>query len=113
MSGSQSAASLELASGGVPVMAIGGFDNQGGNISLAQFKAYVAKHEIHHYIAGSTRGGGAPGEGARPTGSRPPGAGSSPGGGRPGGFGGRGRAGGAGGPGGIGGSSTWNSPKAA
>ena len=30
-SGSQSAASLELATGGEPVMAIGGFDNQGGN----------------------------------------------------------------------------------
>ena len=32
-SGSQSAASLELASGGAPVMAIGGFSNEGGNIT--------------------------------------------------------------------------------
>jgi 4-amino-4-deoxy-L-arabinose transferase-like glycosyltransferase len=38
VSGSQSAASLELATGGQPVMAIGGFDNEGGNLTLAQFK---------------------------------------------------------------------------
>ncbi len=92
-------------------MAIGGFDGQGGNLTLAQFKAYVAKHEIHYYIAGSTRGGGggSGAGGARPTGGgRPPGAGSfpgSPGGGQPGGAGFSGRAG-PGGPGGPGGSST-------
>ena len=56
-SGSQSAATLELATGGDPVMAIGGFNNQGGNLSLATFKTYVAKGEIHYYIAGSTGGG--------------------------------------------------------
>jgi 4-amino-4-deoxy-L-arabinose transferase-like glycosyltransferase len=109
VSGSKNAATLELASGGVPVMAIGGFDNQGGNLTLAQFKAYVAKHEIHYYIAGTTGGGGGQGGptgAARPTGGgRPPGTGSFPGGGRPGGSGFGGHAG-AGGPGGIGGSST-------
>ncbi len=62
VSGSQTAASLELGSGGEPVMAIGGFNNQGGNLTLAQFKAYVEKGEIHYYIA-SGSGGGGPGGG--------------------------------------------------
>jgi hypothetical protein len=56
--GSQSAASLELATSGDPVMAIGGFNGQGGNLSLSAFKAYVEKGEIHYYIAGSSGGGG-------------------------------------------------------
>jgi 4-amino-4-deoxy-L-arabinose transferase-like glycosyltransferase len=56
--GSQSAASLELATSGDPVMAIGGFSGQGGNLSLSAFKAYVEKGEIHYYIAGSSGGGG-------------------------------------------------------
>jgi 4-amino-4-deoxy-L-arabinose transferase-like glycosyltransferase len=55
--GSQSAASLELATSGDPVMAIGGFNGQGGNLSLSAFEAYVAKGEIHYYIAGSSGGG--------------------------------------------------------
>jgi 4-amino-4-deoxy-L-arabinose transferase-like glycosyltransferase len=58
-SGSQSAASLELA-GGEAVMGIGGFSGQGGNLSLTAFERYVAKGEIHYYI-GSTGGGGGPG----------------------------------------------------
>jgi 4-amino-4-deoxy-L-arabinose transferase-like glycosyltransferase len=56
--GSQSAASLELATSGHAVMAIGGFNNEGGNLSLAAFKAYVAQGEIHYYIGGSSGGGG-------------------------------------------------------
>jgi 4-amino-4-deoxy-L-arabinose transferase-like glycosyltransferase len=56
-SGSKSAASFELASGQA-VMAIGGFNNEGGNITLAQFESYVQKGEVHYYIAS---GGGAPG----------------------------------------------------
>jgi hypothetical protein len=67
VSGSQTAASLELGTGGEPVMAIGGFNNQGGNLTLTQFEAYVAKGEIHYYIAsgnGATGpGGGGPGNG--------------------------------------------------
>jgi hypothetical protein len=59
VSGSQAASSLELGTGGEPVMAIGGFNNQGGNLSLAQFKAYVARGEIHYYIGSSNAGGGA------------------------------------------------------
>jgi 4-amino-4-deoxy-L-arabinose transferase-like glycosyltransferase len=114
VAGSKTAASLELATGGTPVMAIGGFNNQGGNITLAQFKADVAKGEIHYYIAGSTGGGpGGAGRGgaggSRPSGAFAPGAGGQPpSGARPtggprGGFGGTrggfGRVGGAGGPG--------------
>jgi 4-amino-4-deoxy-L-arabinose transferase-like glycosyltransferase len=69
VSGSQSAASLELASGGEPVMAIGGFDNEGGNLTLAQFKQYVGRGEIHYYIAGGTSfGGGGRGAPTRPGG---------------------------------------------
>jgi 4-amino-4-deoxy-L-arabinose transferase-like glycosyltransferase len=60
-SGSQSAATLELSSGQA-VMAIGGFNGQGGNLSLAAFESYVAKGEIHYYI-GSGGSGGGPGGG--------------------------------------------------
>jgi hypothetical protein len=60
-SGSQNAASLELASGDA-VMGIGGFSGQGGNLSLAAFERDVASGEIHYYI-GSAAGGRAPGGG--------------------------------------------------
>ncbi len=56
-SGSQSAATLELSSG-EPVMAIGGFSGEGGNLTLAQFEAYVKKGEIHYWIGGAGMGGG-------------------------------------------------------
>jgi 4-amino-4-deoxy-L-arabinose transferase-like glycosyltransferase len=60
--GSQTAATIELATG-EPVMAIGGFNGQGGNLSLAAFKADVAKGEIHYYLASGSGGGpgGGPG----------------------------------------------------
>jgi 4-amino-4-deoxy-L-arabinose transferase-like glycosyltransferase len=61
-SGSESAASIELATGGDPVVAIGGFNNNGGNLTLSAFERYVAKGEIHYYMT-STAGGG-PGGGA-------------------------------------------------
>jgi 4-amino-4-deoxy-L-arabinose transferase-like glycosyltransferase len=61
-SGSQTAASLELATGGVPVMAIGGFNGQGGNLSLARFEAYVQAGDIHYFIvSGGGAGTGGPG----------------------------------------------------
>jgi 4-amino-4-deoxy-L-arabinose transferase-like glycosyltransferase len=63
VSGSENAASLELATGGAPVMAIGGFNNQGGNLILAQFKQYVARGEIHYYVASTMGGGGGGGFG--------------------------------------------------
>ena len=64
--GSQSAASLELATGGEPVMAIGGFNGEDGNISLATFKSYVAKGDIHYFVASGGTGAatGGPGGGA-------------------------------------------------
>jgi hypothetical protein len=58
--GSNSAATLELDSGGKPVMAIGGFNNNGGLLTLAQFKRYVARREIHYYVAEVGGGGGGP-----------------------------------------------------
>jgi hypothetical protein len=44
-------------------MAIGGFNGQGGNLSLAQFERYVAAGDIHYYIAGGGGGGGPMGAG--------------------------------------------------
>jgi 4-amino-4-deoxy-L-arabinose transferase-like glycosyltransferase len=55
---STSAASLELSSNGVPVMAIGGFTGSDPAPSLAEFKKLVAEHEIHYFIAGGVGGGG-------------------------------------------------------
>jgi len=84
VSGSQTAASLELGTGGDPVMAIGGFNNQGGNLTLAQFKTYVARGEIHYYLASSSSGaGGAQGGGGAQSGG--PGSGGRSGGAGPGG----------------------------
>ena len=60
--GSQSAATLELSTGDA-VMAIGGFNGEGGNITLAQFEGYVAKGEIHYFIASGTGAGGGGGPG--------------------------------------------------
>jgi 4-amino-4-deoxy-L-arabinose transferase-like glycosyltransferase len=57
--GSQSAAPLELATGR-SVIAIGGFSGSDPAPTLAQFKAMVAKGQIHYYIAG---GGNGPGGG--------------------------------------------------
>ncbi len=61
-SGSENAASIELATGGLPVMAIGGFNGNGGELTLAQFERYVKAGEIHYYIAGN--GGGPGGQGS-------------------------------------------------
>ena len=55
---STSAASLELNSNGVPVMAIGGFTGSDPAPSLAEFKKLVAEHEIHYFIGGGVGGGG-------------------------------------------------------
>lgn len=50
--GSQNAASYQLASGDA-VMAIGGFNGSDPSPTLAQFQAYVAEGKIHYYIGGS------------------------------------------------------------
>jgi 4-amino-4-deoxy-L-arabinose transferase-like glycosyltransferase len=54
---STSAASMELGSDGVPVMAIGGFSGSDPAPSLAEFEALVSKHEIHYFVAGGGPGG--------------------------------------------------------
>ncbi len=58
--GSQSAAPIELATGGDAVVAIGGFNGTDPAPTLAQFEAMVAKHEIHYYVGQSSNsfGGG-------------------------------------------------------
>ena len=53
--GANSAAGVQLATGDA-IMAIGGFNGTDPTPTLAQFESYVAKGEIHYYIAGS-RGG--------------------------------------------------------
>jgi 4-amino-4-deoxy-L-arabinose transferase-like glycosyltransferase len=57
--GAESAAPFQLASG-EPVMAIGGFNGTDRTPTLAQFKAMVAAHEVHYFIAanGNSFGGG-------------------------------------------------------
>ncbi|MCR6483403.1 glycosyltransferase family 39 protein [Amycolatopsis sp. OK19-0408] len=60
--GSQSAATLELASGKA-VIGIGGWSGSDPAPTLAEFKAYVAAGEIKYYIAGGGMGGG-PGGGS-------------------------------------------------
>ena len=62
--GSSSAATLELATGGKAVMAIGGFTGTDPAPALAQFKAYVAAGDITYYIAGGQGGGPGGGSGS-------------------------------------------------
>jgi hypothetical protein len=38
-------------------MAIGGFNGEGGHLTLAAFEAYVKAGDIHYYIGGSSGGG--------------------------------------------------------
>ncbi|MCU1681236.1 MAG: glycosyl transferase [Amycolatopsis sp.] len=56
-SGSQSAGSLELASG-KSVIGIGGFSGSDPAPTLDEFKQYVADKQITYFIAGNDRGGG-------------------------------------------------------
>ncbi len=55
--GDQSAASLELASSGKAVMAIGGWSGSDATPTLAQFEAWVASGQIRYFIAGGGAGG--------------------------------------------------------
>jgi 4-amino-4-deoxy-L-arabinose transferase-like glycosyltransferase len=59
---SQSAASMELATGGLPVMAISGFTGSDDAITLDQFQQYVSAGKIHYYFGAG--GGGGPGGGS-------------------------------------------------
>jgi hypothetical protein len=58
--GSQSAAPIELATGGDAVMAVGGFNGTDPAPTLAEFESMVAKGEIHYYVGQSNNsfGGG-------------------------------------------------------
>jgi len=56
--GANSAAGYQLAAE-EPTMAIGGFNGTDPAPTLAQFEAYVAKGEIHYFVAGG--GGAGPG----------------------------------------------------
>ena len=86
---------MELASGGVPVMALGGFRGTDPALSLAGFEQLVSAHEIHYYVGGGGGFGGG-GFGGRGFGDAPDGAAGGaadvPGGPEPGagGFGGGG-----------------------
>jgi 4-amino-4-deoxy-L-arabinose transferase-like glycosyltransferase len=53
-----SAAGYELATGEA-VMAIGGFNGSDPAPTLAEFQAYVARGQVHYFIAGGMRGSGA------------------------------------------------------
>lgn len=57
--GSDSAASMELSTGGDPVMAVGGFSGTDPAPALAAFEQMVAAHEVHYFVAGGGFGGGA------------------------------------------------------
>jgi hypothetical protein len=60
--GTQSAAPIELATGGDAVLAIGGFNGTDPAPTLAGFQAMVARHEIHYYVGqGSNSFGGGTG----------------------------------------------------
>jgi 4-amino-4-deoxy-L-arabinose transferase-like glycosyltransferase len=56
--GSDSAASLELGTGGDPVMAVGGFSGTDPAPTLAEFQQMVASHEVHYFVAGAGGIGG-------------------------------------------------------
>ena len=61
--GSSSAASLELASGGKAVMAMGGFTGSDPAPTLAEFEAWTKAGDITYYIASGGMGGGPDGSG--------------------------------------------------
>jgi 4-amino-4-deoxy-L-arabinose transferase-like glycosyltransferase len=55
--GSDSAASMELSTGGDPVMAVGGFSGSDPAPTLAEFQQLVAAHEVHYFVGAAARGG--------------------------------------------------------
>jgi 4-amino-4-deoxy-L-arabinose transferase-like glycosyltransferase len=48
--GTEEAAPIELATGGLAVVAIGGFNGSDPAPTLAQFESMVAQHEVHYYV---------------------------------------------------------------
>jgi len=69
VSSSQSAASLELASG-TAVMSTGGWSGSDAAVTLEQFQAYVADGQITYYVGGQGGGPGGPGGDSDSTSSR-------------------------------------------
>jgi hypothetical protein len=61
--GSQSAASLELATGGKAIMAMGGFTGSDPAPTLAEFEAWVKAGDITYFIASGGGGQGGGGQG--------------------------------------------------
>jgi 4-amino-4-deoxy-L-arabinose transferase-like glycosyltransferase len=63
--GSQEAAPIELATGGLAVVAVGGFNGSDPAPTLAQFESMVAAREIHYYVGrGAQSFGGGQGSSA-------------------------------------------------
>lgn len=58
VSGSSSAASVILATGGAPVMAMGGFTGNDPAPTLAQLRQYISQGRLRYVLAGGGRGGG-------------------------------------------------------
>jgi 4-amino-4-deoxy-L-arabinose transferase-like glycosyltransferase len=56
--GSSSAASIILETGGIPVMAMGGFTGSDPAPTLAQFQQYVKQGKVHYVLTGGGFGGG-------------------------------------------------------
>jgi 4-amino-4-deoxy-L-arabinose transferase-like glycosyltransferase len=56
--GSSAAAAIILETGGLPVMAMGGFRGTDPAPTLAQFEQYVKQGKVHYVLAGGGRGGG-------------------------------------------------------
>ena len=61
--GSSSAASIILQTGGIPVMAMGGFTGSDPAPTLAQFEQYVKQGKLHYVLTGGGFGGGKGGAG--------------------------------------------------
>ena len=61
--GSSAAASIILATGGLPVMAMGGFRGTDPAPTLTQIEQYVHQGKLHYVLAGGGLGGGAGGGG--------------------------------------------------
>jgi hypothetical protein len=57
VSGSSSAASIILQTGGTPVMAMGGFTGSDPAPTLTQFQQYVTEGKVHYVLAGGAGGG--------------------------------------------------------
>ena len=58
MRGSDAAAAIILQTGGIPVMAMGGFSGSDPAPTVAQLEQYVKEGKLHYVLTGSTGGFG-------------------------------------------------------